>query len=483
MGVTFVLGFISNKVVAVFLGPSGMAILGNFRNLGAMLKSVATLGISTSLVKLVAENKENKTALSELYATFLSVFIIISSFLAIGVFFFAEAIGQLLFHSNQWTIPIRIVGLSLPLVLLTTFWLAIYNGLEQFKTIVLVQLVSSVLVFIVTISLIYFHSIDGAIWAIALSELLMVLVTFVFVVKDKRFFQFKLRFLIKKDYLIAIQKFSAMALLTAIIAPLTLLLIRNAITTNYSLVEAGYWEATTKLSSFYMLFFTSGLSLYYMPKLASLSTDEAFKQEVKVYFSSFVPLFLVMLLISIRGFSQECPCVKTAIIGTDAKASTIHNNKLVTMDNVTIKLGESINLFTEESTGKVSWFKDEKLIENTLVSPKETTEYTAKSTINGCLKVIAKIQVKVEKPSIEDINNSVVIYPNPTNDYVTISSNSQEIKSIQINNMVGGNLKTFKIGNNLKQQTLNISDLITGVYVVIIEVEGNNTITKKLIKN
>ena len=297
MGVTFVLGFISNKVVAVFLGPSGMALLGNFRNLGAMLKSVATLGISTSLVKLVAENKENKTALSELYATFLSVFIIISSFLAIGVFFFAEAIGQLLFHSNQWTIPIRIVGLSLPLVLLTTFWLAIYNGLEQFKTIVLVQLVSSVLVFIVTISLIYFEAIDGAIWAIALSELLMVLVTFVFVVKDKRFFQFKLRFLIKKDYLIAIQKFSAMALLTAIIAPLTLLLIRNAITTNYSLVEAGYWEATTKLSSFYMLFFTSGLSLYYMPKLASLSTDEAFKQEVKVYFSSFVPLFLVMLLV------------------------------------------------------------------------------------------------------------------------------------------------------------------------------------------
>ena len=159
------LGFISNKVVAVFLGPSGMAILGNFRNLGAMLKSVATLGISTSLVKLVAENKENKTALSELYATFLSVFFFISSLLAIGVFFFAGGIAQLLFDSSQWTTPIRIVGLSLPLVLLTTFWLAIYNGLEQFKTIVLVQLVSSVLVFIVTISLIYCHSIDDVVIA------------------------------------------------------------------------------------------------------------------------------------------------------------------------------------------------------------------------------------------------------------------------------------------------------------------------------
>jgi O-antigen/teichoic acid export membrane protein len=297
MGTTFMLGFISNKWVAVFLGPSGMAILGNFRNLVAMLKSVATLGISTSLVKLVAENKENKTALSELYASFLSVFFFISALLAIGVFFFAERIAQFLFDSNQWMIPIRILGLSLPLVLLNTFWLAIYNGLEQFKTLVLVQFVSSVLVFMVTISLIYFHAIDGAIWAIALSELLMLLATFIFVIKDKRFFQFQFRFSIKKEYVKVIQKFSAMALLSAIIVPLTLLLIRNTITTAYSLPEAGLWEATTKLSSFYMHFFNAGLSLYYMPKLASLQTDAAFKQEVKVYFSSFVPLFLVMLLV------------------------------------------------------------------------------------------------------------------------------------------------------------------------------------------
>ena len=189
------------------------------------------------------------------------------------------------------------MGLSLPLVLLTTFWLAIYNGLEQFKTIVLVQLVSSVLVFIVTISLIYCHSIDGAIWAIALSELLMVLATFVFVVKDKRYFQFNFRFLIKKEYLISIQKFSAMALLSAIIVPLTLLLIRNNITAGYSLPEAGLWEATTKLSSFYMHFFNAGLSLYYMPKLASLQTESEFKQELMGYFSTFVPLFLIMLLV------------------------------------------------------------------------------------------------------------------------------------------------------------------------------------------
>lgn len=194
-------------------------------------------------------------------------------------------------------------------------------------------------------------------------------------------------------------------------------------------------------------------------------------------------LLFIMLLISIRCFSQECPCVKTAIIGTDAKASTIHNNKLVAMDNAIIKLGESINLYTKENTGKIAWYEDGKLIENTLVSPKETTEYTATSSLNGCPEITAKVQISVEKSSIEDLNNSVAIYPNPTNDYVTIAANNKEIKSIQINNLVGGKLKTYQFSNNLKQQTLNISDLTTGVYIVAIKIEGNNTITKKLIKN
>jgi len=190
-----------------------------------------------------------------------------------------------------------------------------------------------------------------------------------------------------------------------------------------------------------------------------------------------------MLLISIKVFSQECPCVKTAIIGTDAKASPIHNNKVVAMDNVTINLGESINLYTKESSGKVTWHKDDKLIENTLVSPKETTEYTVKSTLNGCPEAIAKVQIQVRKPSFEDMSNDVAVFPSPANDFVTISTSNEEIKSIQINNLTGGKLKTFEYRNNLKQQALNILDLTSGVYIVTIEVEGNRMITKKLIKN
>jgi PST family polysaccharide transporter len=87
-----------------------------------------------------------------------------------------------------------------------------------------------------------------------------------------------------------------MALLSAVIIPMTLILIRNRIVEQHSIDEAGIWDAVNRLSGFYMMIFSSGLSLYYMPKLASLKTDNDFKDELKSYFKTFVPLFIMMLI-------------------------------------------------------------------------------------------------------------------------------------------------------------------------------------------
>src|SRR6476646_3592174 len=70
VGVSFVLGIFSSKIISVFLGTSGMALMGSFRNFALMVKSIATLGISNSIVKLYVENKEDKRELSVIYSTF-----------------------------------------------------------------------------------------------------------------------------------------------------------------------------------------------------------------------------------------------------------------------------------------------------------------------------------------------------------------------------------------------------------------------------
>ncbi|MFV8370291.1 O-antigen translocase [Flavobacterium sp. LB2R40] len=294
--VSFVLGIISTKIVSVYLGTSGMALLGSLRNFTAMMKSIATLGINNSLIKLFVENKEDKKELGIIYATFFWFFLLIATVLGLLILLFANTISELLLFTNSFANPIRFFGLLLPLIVINTFWIAIYNALEQYKKIIVLQIISNVLIFGFTAFLIVENAINGGLLAVVFGELLMVIVTFVFVLKDKSYFQFNLQKVLKKKYLNVIKQFSAMALLSAVIAPVTLMLIRNFIIETHSIQEAGIWDATNKFSSFYMLVFSSGLSLYYMPRLASLTTDLEFKVELKSYFKFFVPLFLTVLV-------------------------------------------------------------------------------------------------------------------------------------------------------------------------------------------
>lgn len=295
--VSFFLGIASTKMVSVFMGTSGMALLGSFKNFTGMFKSMSTLGINNLVVKLVVENKNDRKELSIIYSTFFWIFLLISVVLGSFVLIFSGVIADFLFFNNRYVIPIQFFGLLLPLVVINTFWMAIYNGLEEFKKIVLIQIISNILVFGLTTFLIWKQNIFGGLLSVALSELLLVLVTFWFVRRDKSYFQFDLQRIINKKYLDAILKFSSMALLSAVIVPMTLLLIRNRIVNQYSIEEAGIWDAANRLSGFYMMIFSSGLSLYYMPKLASLKTDGEFKEELKSYFKIFVPLFVMMLVV------------------------------------------------------------------------------------------------------------------------------------------------------------------------------------------
>ena len=297
VAVSFVLGVFSSKIIAVFLGTSGMALMGSFRNFALLVKSIATLGISNSIVKLFVENKDDEQEISVIYSTFFWIFLFISSLLALLVLIFASPISNFLFYTNNYTTPIRFFGLLLPFMVINTFWLAIYNGWEKFKRIMIIQIVSNILVFGLTALLILKENIFGGLLSIAIGEVLMVVVTFLFVRQDKGAFRFELQKIISKKYFHIIKRFSVMALLSAFVVPLTLLFIRNGIVKTYSIKEAGIWDAVNRLSSFYMIFFNSGLSLYYMPKLASIHTETEFKSELKSYFKVFVPLFLLMLIV------------------------------------------------------------------------------------------------------------------------------------------------------------------------------------------
>lgn len=296
VGVSFVLGLLSSKIISVFLGPSGMALMGSFRNFTTMIKSIATLGMNTSVVKLIVENKEDKEEISIIYSTFFGVFLGLAIVLGISVTLFSSWISQLIFFNNSYATPIQFFGLMLPLIVVNVFWTSVYNSFEKFKHIISIQIISNLIIFATTAFLVWQNNIQGGLLSVVIGEVIMFFVTYLFIRKTFSDFKFDYHQIQLNKYLSVMQRFSIMALLSAVLVPLTLILIRDNIVSVHSIQEAGIWDGVNRLSSFYMLIFNTGISMYYMPKLASLKTDSEFKLELKSYFKTLVPLFLVMIL-------------------------------------------------------------------------------------------------------------------------------------------------------------------------------------------
>lgn len=294
--VNFVVGIFSLKIISIYLGTSGMALTGSFRNFSSLFKSFTTTGFSQSFIKLFVENKDDKEETSKVVSTFFWLFIIVAVLFGLLIILFSESLSFFILRDKQYSLYIALFGLLLPFVALQSFITSVFNGLLWYKKIVVTQIVSSILVFITTVFLIYYHGIKGALVAIALTDVIMFAIIVGIAFRYKSFFHFDLNRLIAKKYTSVIVNFSVMAVLSGILIPLNFILIRNLLIDNHSLQQAGIWDAVVRISGFYMIFFTTGLSFYYIPKLASIDSESGFKSELKNYFKTIIPLFIFLVV-------------------------------------------------------------------------------------------------------------------------------------------------------------------------------------------
>jgi PST family polysaccharide transporter len=52
-------GFVNVKVIAVIIGPAGVALIGQLNNFSAIIMSFATAGITTEVTKYIAQYKDD----------------------------------------------------------------------------------------------------------------------------------------------------------------------------------------------------------------------------------------------------------------------------------------------------------------------------------------------------------------------------------------------------------------------------------------
>jgi len=285
--------FVLNKILAVYLGPTGYAAIGQFQNFIQMVTTFAGSAINTAVVKYTAEYHEDETKQRAVWKTAGSIVFLFSLVFAILILIFQKQLALYIFQSLKYQTIFIWFAIFLIFFNFNTLFLAILNGKKEILKLVLANIAGSLFALVITGVLAIKLQLYGALIALSIYQSIAFIVTLILC---HRADWFEFSSLLGKIDLGITKKFASfilMALVSAICVPLSQMLIRAYLTQEFSLAYAGYWEAMIRLSTVYLLLVTTTLGVYYLPRLSELNAIDEIKKEVYLGYKFIFPLAVV----------------------------------------------------------------------------------------------------------------------------------------------------------------------------------------------
>lgn len=305
--------FVLNKILAIYVGPSGYAVIGQFQNFVQMVTTFSGSAINTAVVKYTAEYYDEPEKQKAIWQTATGIVFIFSITFAIFIFLLKEPLSIWVFKTNEFSSVFIWFSLFLVFFNLNTLLLAILNGKKIIEKLVTANILGSLIALIVTSFLAMQFGIYGALVAIAIYQSIAFFMTAIICTRE---YWFKREYLIGKLDKKIVNKFGSfalMAIVSAICVPTSQIVIRHYLIGEYSEDYAGYWEAMIRFSGAYLMLVTTTLGVYYLPRLSELKEVEEIKKEVLLAYKFIFPLavlgglivFLLKEYIIVILFSEE----------------------------------------------------------------------------------------------------------------------------------------------------------------------------------
>lgn len=285
-------GILTSKAIAIFIGAEGLALIGNLRNFVSSFQTISILGFYNGAVKYFAEFKDNTVKLSKALSTVFYLGFIATILVSFFCYFNAQSINDIIFPTyNNYPYVIKIFAIVLPFYALNMFSFSIMNGFSNYKMLIVINIIGQILVVAITLLLIYQNKIQGALISVAISESLICLITLVAIINRRSLVGLISVKQISFSFLKRMSSYTVMALFSAVILPLVLLAIRNYIIDNIGYKDAGFWEAMTRISKYYLMLVSSLMALYILPRFSEIDGIKEFRKEVFSFYKTVMPIF------------------------------------------------------------------------------------------------------------------------------------------------------------------------------------------------
>lgn len=289
-------GLVLNKILAIFVGPSGYAVIGQFQNFVSIATTFASGGVSTGVTKYTAEYGDNEVAQKAFWRSAIMLSTVGAIAIASLVIIFRLPLSKYFLKDEQYTQVFIWFGISLIFLVWNALLLAILNGLKRLHQFVAINILGSLIGLATAAGLVVSFGLKGALIALVVSQA-VVFFAAVLICYRQPWFHIR-NFLGEFDKAVAVKLcgFALMALVSAAAVPGSQIMIREHLASEFGLNAAGYWQAMTRISDIYLLLITTTLSYYYLPRLSEIKTGIELKQEVFKAYKYLLPMAVLLAL-------------------------------------------------------------------------------------------------------------------------------------------------------------------------------------------
>ena len=293
--ISLIARLISTKIVAVYLGTNGMFLMGQLKDFLRLGNTISSFGIENGIIKYTSEFEKQEIELKGIVGTSFKINFFSALIVSGLILVFKEKVSDFLQINFNQNFYFLILICSVISASIHTCFLSIYNGLKKIELYVLINIFSNILSAIVIILLVLEMEIIGAFYALALNQILSLLINVMFYIYYR---PFKIKWILESfitENLKKLSKFSVMAIAGPTCLIVSTFIIRDHIYNEFGSDYAGSWEAMWRISAIYLLFLITTFKFYLIPTFSKVN-DEKLKQEVFKIWKVTIPIIILITI-------------------------------------------------------------------------------------------------------------------------------------------------------------------------------------------
>ncbi len=283
-------GFVINKVVAVYIGPSGLALIGQFQNFIGLILNISGNALSTAITKYTAEYHDDENKKYRLWSASFKIVLPISVLVSIFIFIFSNELSSYLFQSEQFAYILKVFAISIPVFLINTLFMAILNGHRDIKKYIILNIVSSIVSLVFVSLLVIYFALDGALLAHVLGQSIVLIVTLIYIKKESWLKIDNFTYNFQSDEVKKLFGFAVITFTSVSASSIMMLVVRDYLTQNFSAESAGYWQGIWSLSQVSLSLITMSLTTYLLPTLSGLKDSKQISIELQKAYLLMIPV-------------------------------------------------------------------------------------------------------------------------------------------------------------------------------------------------